>query len=164
MKRFALLILPVAIFTLLVSCKPSDEKITTAVKAALSANPDLAPVDATVKEGVVTLTGEVETDEQKALAETAVAGVKDVKSVSNSITVKPKGPTPEELKKQADDALVQRVNENFATYKVEGITATAADGIVTLTGEISRKNLQDAMKAAMESGATKVENQMTIKK
>ena len=164
MKGFALVLLPIALFTLVVSCKPSDEKITAAVKTALTANPALAPVVASVKDGVVTLTGEVETVELKALAESSLTGLKGLKSITNSLTVKPQGPTAEELKKMADDALLNKVKENFSTYKVEGISATVTDGVVTLTGEISRANLQNAMKAAMESGAIKVENQMTIKK
>ncbi len=164
MKKILSLFLSVILITSLVGCKPSDEKITTAVKAALSTNPALSPVAANVKDGIVTLTGEVETDELKSLAESSLAGLKGVKSITNSLTVKPKGPTAEELKKMAEDALLTKVNENFATYKVEGITATVSDGIVTLTGEITRANLQNAMKAAMESGATKVENKMTIKK
>jgi len=164
MKKVISLFLTVILITSLVGCKPSDENITTAVKAALSSNPSLSPVTANVKDGIVTLTGEVETDELKSVAESSLAGLKGVKSITNSLTVKPKGPTPEELKKMAEDALLTKVNENFATYKVEGITATVSDGVVTLTGEITRANLQNAMKAAMESGATKVENKMTIKK
>lgn len=164
MKKNFLLFLTMALLTVLVSCKPSDEKITAAVKTALSANPSLSPVSAVVKDGIVTLTGEVESEDLKALAGSSLAGLEGVKGVTNSLTVKPKGPTPEELKKIAEDALLAKVNENFATYKVEGITATVSEGIVTLTGEITRTNLQNAMKAAMESGATKVENKMTIKK
>jgi hyperosmotically inducible protein len=164
MKKILSLFLTVILISSLVGCKPSDEKITTAVKAALSTNPSLSPVSVNVKDGIVTLTGEVETDELKSLAESSLAGLKGVKSITNSLTVKPKGPTAEELKKMAEDALLSKVNENFATYKVEGITATVSDGVVTLTGEITRANLQNAMKAAMESGATKVENKMTIKK
>jgi len=86
-----------------------------------------------------------------------------VKSVDNSITVKPKGPSTEELAIAADGALITKVNENFATYKVEGIKATVQDSVVTLTGDIKRKDLQNAMKAAMESGAKKVDNQMKVK-
>lgn len=163
MKRITSLFL-VALFTLLIACKPSDEKITAAVKTELGTNAALSPVNATVQEGIVTLTGEVESHELKALAQSSLAEVKGIKSINNSLTVKPKGPSPEELQKMGEDALLTKVNENFATYKVEGITATVANGVVTLTGEITRANLQNAMKAAMESGATKVENKMTIKK
>ena len=157
---FALIVLAFVV----VACGPSDEKISAAVTEALKTNPELSTVSSTVKEGVVTLTGEVETDEQKSSAESVAAAVKGVKIVTNSVTVKPKGPSAEELKKQADDALVAKVNANFTTYKVEGVTASVADSIVTLTGEIKRANLQNAMKAAMESGAKKVDNKLTIKK
>lgn len=133
------------------------------VQKTLSANRDLSPVNASVDEGIVTLTGEVESNELKNLAESSMTGIKGVKSVFNSVTVKPQGPTREEMKKAADDALLAKVNENFATYKIEGVTATVSDSIVTLTGDVKRSNLQNVMKAAMESGATKVENKMTIK-
>lgn len=164
MKKFASLFLTITFLTFLVGCKPSDEKITAAVKTTLSTQPSLNQVTAIVNDGIVTLTGEVDTDEQKALAESSLAGVKGVKGITNSIAVKPKGPSTEELQKSSDDELMSKVNANFATYNVEGITATVSGGIVTLTGEINRDNLQNAMKAAMESGAIKVENKLTIKK
>ena len=145
------------------TCSPSDEQVTESVQKTLSANTDLSPVSASVEKGVVTLTGEVESEALRSQAESSLSGIKGVKSVVNSVTVKPKGPSADELKKVADDAVLAKVNENFATYKVEGITATVADSIVTLTGTVRRADLQNAMKAAMESGAVKVENKMTIK-
>ena len=163
MKKIASLCLTIVFLTFLVGCSPNDEKITAAVKSSLSTQPSLSQVTATVNKGIVTLTGEVETDEQKALAESSLSGVKGLKGITNSITVKPKGASTEEMQKVGDNDLQSKVNANFATYKIEGITATVAGGIVTLTGEIKRDNLQNAMKAAMESGAIKVENQMTIK-
>jgi osmotically-inducible protein OsmY len=63
----------------------------------------------------------------------------------------------------ADAALLTKVNENLSTYKVQGVTATVTDSIVTLTGSVKRAEVQNAMKAAMESGAAKVENKLTIK-
>jgi hyperosmotically inducible periplasmic protein len=152
-----------AILFLLVSCSPSDEQISQSVNKTLTDNESLSPVSASVKDGVVTLNGEVESETLKTLAETSVSTVDGVKSVVNSVTVKPPGPTPEELNKMADDALLQKVNANFATYKVTGVTASVADSIVTLTGQVKRAHLQNAMKAAMESGAMKVENKLTIK-
>lgn len=163
MKTKAIVLLSFSIVLQLSSCAPSDEQISEAVQNALTANASLSPVSASVKDGVVTLSGEVESDELKSMAASSLTGIKGVKSVVNSVTVKPKGPSPEELKKMADDALLSKVNENFATYKIEGVTATVSDGVVTLTGDVKRANLQNVMKAAMESGATKVENQMTIK-
>ncbi|MBA4055536.1 MAG: transport-associated protein [Marivirga sp.] len=163
MKRKTSLFMALAILAVLSSCKPSDEKITEAVKLALSANAELSPVTATVADGVVTLSGEVENDDLKALAETVLSEVKGVKSIVNNITVKPKGPSPEEIKQMADGALQAAVNASFTRYAVTGITATVADSIVTLTGDIKRKDLQNAMKAAMEVTPKKVENKMNIK-
>lgn len=163
MKKIINSFLTLIAVTAIISCSPSDEQVTESVQQALSANTSLSPVSASVEKGIVTLTGEVENDELKAQAESSVSGIKGVKSVVNSVTVKPKGPSPEELKKAADDAILARVNENFTKYKVEGISATVADSIVTLTGNVKRSGVQNAMKAAMESGAAKVENKMTIK-
>lgn len=162
MKKFVFAFVA-GISLLLVSCSPSDEQINQSVQKVLTENASLSPVSANVKDGVVTLTGEVESETQRTLAETSVASLDGVKSVVNSVTVKPPGPSPEEVKKMADDALVQKVNANFATYKVTGVTATAVDSVVTLTGQIKRSDLQNAMKSAMESGAKKVENKLTIK-
>ena len=156
-------ILPLLIAFAVISCSPSDEQVTESVQEALSANTSLSPVSASVDKGVVTLTGEVENEELKQQAESSVKGVKGVKNVVNSLTVKPKGPSPEELKRSADTALLTKVNENLSTYKVTGVTATVTDSIVTLTGSVKRAEVQNAMKAAMESGAAKVENKLTIK-
>jgi osmotically-inducible protein OsmY len=163
MKKNCWFLIPFILSMVIVSCAPSDNDVQESVQKTLSANPGLSPVNASVDKGIVTLTGEVESNELKNLAESSLTGIKGVKSVVNSVTVKPQGPTPEEMKKAADDALLAKVKENFATYKIEGITATVSDSIVTLTGNVKRSNLQYVMKAAMESGATKVENKMAIK-
>ena len=155
--------LSLTLLVILYSCKPSDEKIGEAVKMALSANPALSPVMSSVKDGIVTITGEVESDELKALAESVLSGVKGLKSVVNNVTVKPKGPTPAELKAMADTALQALVNEAFTKYSVAGITASVMDSVVTLTGDVKRKDLQNVMKAAMETAPKKVENKMNIK-
>jgi hyperosmotically inducible periplasmic protein len=163
MQKISATLMALTVLVMLSSCKPSDEKITEAVKMVLSGKAELSPATITVKDGVVMLTGEVESDELKALAEATVTGVKDVKSVLNNMTVKPKGPSPEEIRKMADSALQGLVNDAFTKYAVSGITAAVTDSIVTLTGDIKRKDLQNAMKAAMEAAPKKVENQMNIK-
>jgi len=163
MKKITIVLLSFVLLVGIISCGPSDDKINEAVKTALSGNGALGTVTTTVAEGVVTLRGEVDNDELKALAETTAREVKGVKSVVNSLSVKPQGPTPEELKRLADEALQARVNDAFTRYKVTGITAAVTDSVVTLTGDIKRSNLQNAMKAAMEAAPKKVENKMNIK-
>ena len=163
MKKIATLVLSLAVMASFFSCQPNDEKINESAKMALAGNAALSGVSASVQEGVVTLTGEVESDELKALAQTTLTEVKGVKSVVNNVTVKPKGPTPEELKQMADSALEAKVTEAFARYKVSGVTATVADSVVTLTGDIKRADLQNVMKAAMEAAPKKVENKLNVK-
>ncbi len=157
------LFMAIAIVTFLSSCAPSDEKITEAANQALAVNPAFSPVTASVTDGVVTLTGEVENDELKSLAEATLSDVKGVKSVVNNLTVKPQGPTAEELRGMADSALQASVNAAFEKYSVTGVTAAVSDSVVTLTGDIKRSDLANAMKAAMEVAPKKVENQMNIK-
>jgi osmotically-inducible protein OsmY len=163
MKKITSLWLSLAFLAILFSCQPNDEKINQAATAALAGNAALSGVSASVQEGVVTLTGEVENEELKTLAQTTLNEIKGVKSVVNNVTVKPKGPTPEELEQMADTALQANVMEAFTRYKVTGVNAAVADSVVTLTGDIKRTDLQNVMKAAMETAPKRVENKLNIK-
>lgn len=148
----------ILMITLLIagSCAPKDEDINKSVQAAISS---LAPgVSVTTTDGIVTLTGMVESQPLIGQLGTAAQSVKGVKSVVNQVTVK-----EPEIVISADDVLKGKVEEGFAKYGVTGITATVADGEVTLTGDITRDKLMDAMKAANEALPRKVNNQMNIK-
>jgi osmotically-inducible protein OsmY len=61
-----------------------------------------------------------------------------------------------------DTALKNTVEANLTKYGVSGVTVEAANGEVTLRGNVARAKLPDAMKAANEAGAKKVNNQMNI--
>ena len=138
---------------------PDDAALTTSVKSQLTAqSPALASmVNVETKEGVVTLTGTVDNDAAKSQAEQAAKGVANVKSVVNNLSVKPPIVVSE------DPKIKSAVEAGLAKYNVKGVTANVADGQVTLTGEIPRAKLQDAMKAANEANPKKVVNQLTIK-
>lgn len=75
----------------LYSCAPSDATVQQDVNAKISS---VSGVTAEVKEGVVTLSGEVADDATKAAAEDSVKSVKGVKSVSNNIMVQAPVPPP----------------------------------------------------------------------
>lgn len=68
----------------------SDAALTTKINAALMAQGDLSAMDIDVdsKEGVVTLSGRVETDAQVELAEKVVEDLDGVKSVNNKLESK----------------------------------------------------------------------------
>ncbi|GAB3366652.1 hypothetical protein GCM10027566_38510 [Arachidicoccus ginsenosidivorans] len=128
------------------SCKskPSDADIQTKVQTAISATPG---VSADVKDGVVTLSGLVGSESDKAAVETAVNNLKDagVKSVVDNIEVEP---APAASVAPAADALTQGVAD--ATKDFPGITATVSDGVITVTGEIEQSKVK-TLKAALDA-------------
>lgn len=151
----------------LAGCKsgPSDETLVQNVKAKLSADARLAPqaINVAAASGAVTLSGTVNTDADKASAEQIAKGVEGVKSVTNSLTVKPPviNATPPPVSE--DTKLKSDVSAALTKYGITGITVEVSNGEVTLTGDIPRAKLQDAMKAANESHPKKVNNKMNIK-
>ena len=157
-----LLTVTFSISVLLNSCGVKDADIEKAVDEKISATPELSGISATVKDGVVTLSGEVKDDASKAMAETSVKGIKGVKSVVNNTSVAPPPPPPSAaVEIAADDPLTKAVAD--ATKDFTGVTATVKDGVVTLTGEIKKTDLPKLMQAIMASKPKKVENQLVIK-
>lgn len=141
----------------LTSCK-SQEKKDAEAKAKIEA---AAPgVTVTVKDGVATLSGEMASDADKTAAEVAAQKVEGIKSVVNQTTVTPpQAPAPVVI--NPDQALIDAANtvtKNFA-----GVTAAVKDGIVTLTGEIKKAELQQLMAAINAIHPKKVENKLVIK-
>lgn len=146
----------------MVACGVKDEDITAGVRAALAADASLSTATIAVdsQKGVVTLGGTVDSDALKSKAEEIAKGVKGVKSVTNSLTVKP---AMKPIVVAPDTELKNAVTANLAKYGVTGLTVEVANGEVTLKGDIMRAKLQDAIKAANEARPKKVNNQLTIK-
>jgi hyperosmotically inducible periplasmic protein len=145
----------------LFACGPKDEKIAEMAKASISA---IAPnLGVAVKEGKLTVTGEVESDEIKAKIEEAAKAIKGVKGLALELTVKPKGPTPQELAAMADTALGTSISTALTALNIPGLAASVKDSVITLTGTVKRAQLMSVMKAANDLGPKKVENQLTIK-
>jgi hypothetical protein len=61
----------------------------------------------------------------------------------------------------ADDPLKASVDATIKDYP--GVAATIQDGVVTLTGEIKRADLQKLMKSLNTLKPKKIENKLTIK-
>jgi len=144
----------------LYSCSADDQKTQNAVVSALSSSGN-STVGATVKDGVATLTGTVQTQEQRASAEAAAKNVKDVKSVNNRIeVVAPAAPTPTV---SPDQTLTNNINQRLSSEGLSGINVSVNNGEVTLTGDVKRADLQKVMEAANAANPTRVVNQLTIK-
>lgn len=114
------------------SCKSkiSDADLKAKVETAVSANPNVM-VD--VKDGVVTLTGTVASeDERMALENSAkAADTKGVKSVVNNIVVQ----APIEINTDDADLTAKLVD---ATKDFPTVKATATGGVITVTGTLEQ--------------------------
>ena len=63
-----------------------------------------------------------------------------------------------------DTAVKNKTEAALAKAGVTGVTVEVKDGVVTLKGDVPKAKWQDAMKAANESGAKRVMNQLNDKK
>ena len=111
-----------------------------------------------VKNGWVTLEGEVEWNYQREYAERAVRWIKGVKGVSNLIRLKPKEtPSPAEIKEKIEEAF-----RRSALIDANRITVEANGGEVILKGRVrSWAERQEAERAAWAApGVVKVVNQI----
>ncbi len=158
--KFKNIIASVAIATCLVSvgCKPKDKDIAAEAQKVVPANATV-----TVTEGVATLTGEFSDEASKKAAEEALAKVKDVKSVVNNATViaPPPPPVAAPVVTAADEALTKGLKD--ATKDFSTVTATVADGVITLNGEIKKTSLAKLMMAINALKPKKIDNKLTIK-
>lgn len=161
-KIFGVSVGVVLLMGVLTGCNrgPSDETLTESVQAKLKADPSLSasPIKVSTTGGVVTLSGVVNSDADKTRAAGLAKSVEGVKSVTNTLTARPPAPVISQ-----DDPLKTQVTASLTKYGISGVTVSVANGQVTLTGEIPRAKLQDALKAANEAHPRKVNNQLIIK-
>jgi hyperosmotically inducible periplasmic protein len=141
----------------MISCK-SQEKKDAAAKAKIEA---LVPgVSVEVKDGVATLSGEMDSDAAKAAAADAAKGVEGVKSVVNNTTIH-EAPAPAPVVINPDEALITASMAVLKEYP--GVVSQVKDGVITLTGEIKKADWMKLKPALDALRPKKVENKMTIK-
>jgi hyperosmotically inducible periplasmic protein len=113
------------------------------------------------KEGVVTLTGFVSEEPEKALAQETVAGLPGVKRVDNRLELK------DELARKADALVSARVIIELLSHG--NLSATDAyvhvrDGVVTVRGEVASRAQMDLITEYIMDveGVKDVENEMVL--
>jgi osmotically-inducible protein OsmY len=79
-------------------------------------------------------------------------------------TPTPATPTPTPVSTSEDTAIKNKTEAAIAKAGVTGVTVEVKEGVVTLKGDVPRAKWEAAMKAANESGAKRVMNQMNDKK
>jgi osmotically-inducible protein OsmY len=115
-------------------------------------------IRAIVKNGWLTLEGEVEWNYQRARAEEVVRRVRGLKGVTNNIEVKPQV-APSEIRRKIEDAL-----RRAAEVDASRITVEAAGSEVILRGTVrSWAERQEAERAAWAApGVAKVDNRIIV--
>jgi major membrane immunogen (membrane-anchored lipoprotein) len=140
----------------LAACGKSDADLQKAVTDKLKAD-NVAGVTAAVKDGVATLTGEVADITVKNKAEASAKAVEGIKSVVNSLTLKPL-PTP--VPAPADPMLKGKVDEALKKAGCTGVTIESKDGKITASGTAPDAKYAECVQAIMQSGATGFDNKI----
>jgi osmotically-inducible protein OsmY len=116
-------------------------------------------VDATVRNGVVLLSGTAEQHFQREEAEFVAANVLGVREVANVIILTPPTPNPAEV----EDAIVGAL-QRAAQLEAENVAVTSVNGVVTLTGKVRSWAERDTAVAAAwaAEGVRDVHDQLSV--
>lgn len=114
--------------------KNNDDALSKKVKKALQWEPilDSNEIDVSVEDGIVTLSGTVDSYTQKMEAEQAVRNIRGVKSIVNDVVVELYF-SEKKSDKEITDSVIKALKENWAVPDHK-IKVTVADGWVTLEG------------------------------
>ena len=154
--------------TITVGTEIDDTVVTTKVKSALLADPDIKSFDLKVgtRKGVVQLSGFVVNQAQVDRAITTTRGVEGVKSVDNSISLKDGIAT---LGNAVDDGIITTkvksallADPNVKSFDIAVVTRK---GEVQLSGFVdSQAQIEQAVALVQKvDGVTSVSNQMSVK-
>lgn len=143
----------------------NDHKLKTDVLAELAYEPSISAdhIGVTAKDGVVTLTGHVDTYWQKRAAETAAGRVKGVQAIAEEIEVR----LPFHIKHGDDEIAAAAINRMAWDVSIpsDAIKVKVEKGFVTLTGTVEQHYQKEAAGWDVQSllGVTGVANQTVVK-
>jgi hyperosmotically inducible protein len=141
------------------SCGNKDKAIEKAYADLARTEGRLTNINATVKDGVVTLNGRCEDEGCRSYAEQSVREIKGVKSVVNNITVE--NNTVQAPVTVAPNAELE-AGLRDATKDFPGVQARVENGVVILTGTVQRSRLTTLIQSVQALRPVRVENQLTI--
>jgi osmotically-inducible protein OsmY len=165
-----------------------DALLTANVKTEMTADGRISPtrVNVDTLNGVVTLKGEVPTQQEKDAAEQVARRIAGVRSVNNQIVVNPAaagtgvpsgneikegvketaGNITQEVKKETGEAvLVGKIKTRLIAAGFTNVAVEVIQGEVTLKGEVASEKDRTAVVAIVEKveGVGKINNQLMVK-
>jgi len=140
----------------LAACGPKDADIKADVDKAIAGVPG---VMVNVAGGVATMSGTLADEATRASTEATVKAVKGVKSVVNNSSV---APPPPPVVISPDDSIKTLATTLLKDYPT--LMAEVEDGVITLTGEIKKAELTNAMQALSTLNPKKIVNKATVTK
>ena len=139
----------------------TDAEIAEAAVVALKGNISVPANDIklVVRDGWITLDGQVAMWYQKNAAQNALANLRGVKGIINNITIRAFA-SAAEVKGKIQDAIRRRAQSD-----VQNIEVKAADGAVTLEGQVSSwaERQQAEMAAWQAPGVSKVIDNLSVR-
>ncbi|PXY46327.1 BON domain-containing protein [Flavobacterium hydrophilum] len=158
--KFKSIVLGMSLTLSLLACTPKDADIQKEINEKLADTPE---VQARVHEGVATIVGTCDDEAFKKNIERSVKAVKGVKSVVNNCQIPQPNvePAAAAVIINSDAELDKSVGKVVKSY--DGVSATVVGGVVTLSGEIKRSQLQSLIQSVQELKPQKVDNKLIIK-
>ena len=140
----------------------AEDDLRQAVVSELAADPDVRGIEigVAVEDGVVTLTGHVESLQARVAAERAAKRVAGVRSIANDLLVKRLGErTDTEIAREA----LHRLRNNVSVPPE--VQAVVSDGCITLDGVVSWMYQRVAAENAIRHlrGVKRISNEITLR-
>jgi osmotically-inducible protein OsmY len=153
-KLFVTLLMLVAIGSM-VGCKPSTKSpdVSDSIRKSLDqAGLKSVTVTQDTDKGIVTLGGQVASDNQKAQAESLAKSLAGAEVVADQIAVIPAGGEKDALaiNSDLDQGIEKNLDAALIQNKIKGlVNFSVKNGVVTLTGEVASEDIRtNAEKAA----------------
>jgi len=132
----------------------NDAAIQTKITSITQSKSELQNVSASVSEGVVTLIGQAQSENDREKAEKTIKNIDDVKDVINNITV------TENVEFASDDQLRDQTKQAVKKYK--HLQAEVNKGIITLRGSVDKDDLSQLMMELNALKPKRIDNQLVV--
>lgn len=141
------------------SCKQSDQKLNSEVEKVLKEK--YPSISSSTKDHVVTLTGVVNSQQEKIAVGESVRSIKNVKDVMNNTQVRELEPADPVI--HQDATIKTDIMSKLEAGGYKDVKVDVNSGEVVLSGELKRSDLTKVMQIANESNPKKVTNNLKLK-